>query len=105
MSIDFFVILVYTYIRTREGKPTKTRKEQKVMLTTKMISNAINEAIEFGDAFLGDMSFDVIRDTKKVNNYIKNNADENIFLVYFDENDNVKDHFGAPAIGWYIIAK
>ena len=75
------------------------------MLTTKMISNAINEAIEYGDAFLGDMSFDVIRDTKKINNYIKNNADDNIYLVRFEESDNVKDHFGGHAIGWYIIAK
>lgn len=75
------------------------------MMTTKTITNAVNEAIQFGDAFLGDMSFDVLKDTTKVNNYLKKNAIEDIYLVHFEENDNVKDYFGGPAVGWYLIAQ
>lgn len=74
------------------------------MMTTKMIANAVNEAIQFGEAFLGDMSFDVLKDTKKVNNYLKKNAIEDVYLVHFEDNDNVKDNFGGQANGWYLIA-
>lgn len=74
-------------------------------MTNQIIANTVNEAIQFGDAFLGDMSFDVLKDTKKVNNYLKKNIIEDVYLVYFEENDNVKDHFGGPAIGWYLIAQ
>lgn len=74
-------------------------------MTIKMIRNAVNEAIQFGDAFLGDMSFNVLDDTEKVNNYLKKNAIEDVYLVHFEENDNVKDHFGGPTIGWYLIAR
>lgn len=75
------------------------------MLTTKMIANAVNEAIQFGETFLGDMSFDVLKDAKKVNSYLKKNSIEDVYLVHFEENDNVKDCFGGQAIGWYLIAQ
>ena len=74
-------------------------------MTTKTIANAVNEAMEYGESFLGELSFDVIKDSKKVNNYLRTNAIENVYLIHFDENDNVKDNFGGQAIGWYLIAR
>lgn len=73
-------------------------------MTTKTIVNAVNEAIQYGESFLGDLSFDVLKDTKKVNNYLKKNRIENVYLIHFDKDENVKDYYGAYAEGWYLIA-
>ena len=64
-------------------------------MTTKIIERAIEEARKFGDSFLGDTCFDVIKDSKKVHNYLKKNNVNDCWLYHRSENDHND--------GWYIV--
>lgn len=66
-------------------------------MTKKVIERAVAEARIYGDSYLGEMCFDVIKDSKKVNNYLKKNNVTDCWLTrvsgtYHDD-------------GWYIICK
>lgn len=60
------------------------------MKTIKQIEAAIAEARIFGSSFLGDASFDVMKDAPKINKYLREHGIEDVAL----END-----YGE---GWYI---
>ena len=56
-------------------------------MTNKKIEAAIEETYNFGNCYLGNMSFDVIKDTAKINRYISKNNIENIYMTREDNGD------------------
>lgn len=58
------------------------------MRITKMM--IVEEARKFGECFLGDESFDVIKHTKSWNNFLRKNNIEDCFLTKYDD-------------GWFLV--
>lgn len=73
-------------------------------MKTRTLKKAVDEAIKFGECFLGSLSFDSIEDSKKVQNYLRKHKVQDVYLVHFDASDNVRDCFGGIAEGWYLIS-
>ena len=60
-------------------------------MTKKKIETAINEARIFGECFLGNVCFDTVKDSKKVNNYLSKNNIEDVSLYHCED-------------GWFMIS-
>ena len=69
------------------------------MLTTKQIERAVEETRDFGYSYLGELCFDVIKDSKKVNNYLRKHDITDMYLIYRgDEYRDTRD-----GSGWFLI--
>ena len=66
-------------------------------MTNKVIERAVNEARIYGDSYLGEISFNVMKDSKKVNNYLKKNNIADCWLTHVSGTDHND--------GWYIVCK
>ena len=64
-------------------------------MTKKVIERAVEEARIYGDSYLGEMCFDVIKDSKKVHKYLKNNEITDCQLRHVSGTDHDD--------GWYIV--
>jgi len=50
------------------------------MMTKKQIEVAVEEARVYGDSFVGNLSFDVLKDSKKIQRYLNKNSIEDVAL-------------------------
>jgi hypothetical protein len=69
--------------------------EDKKMIKKRTIEIAVAEARVYGDSFLGETCFDVIKDSKKVYKYLKDNNITDCFLHHVSDT--------AHDDGWYIV--
>lgn len=56
-------------------------------MTKKTIELAINDARIFGESYLGGISFDNVKDSKKIENYLRRNNIDDCHL-FFNHNTN-----------------
>lgn len=63
--------------------------------TKQQMSAIVEEARQFGDCYLGEVSFDVIKDTKKWNKFLRDNQIDDCFLTHRSEGDHND--------GWFLI--
>ena len=75
---------------THRGK-TPDIDEEATEMTKKKIETAINEARIWGECFLGNVCFDTVKDSKKVNNYLSKNNIEDVSLYHCED-------------GWFMIS-
>lgn len=65
------------------------------MIKKRTIEIAVAEARVYGDSFLGETCFDVIKDSKKVYKYLRENNINDCFLHHISDT--------AHDDGWYIV--
>lgn len=63
--------------------------------TKKNMELIVNDTRKYGQCFLGDLSFNTIKDSKKWHNFLRNNNINDCFLIHRDEGD-YND-------GWFLV--
>lgn len=63
--------------------------------TKKSMEAIVNETRTFGECFLGNVSFDTIKDSRKWHKFLRENRIEDCFLARRDE--------GSHNDGWFLV--
>lgn len=63
--------------------------------TKKSMETIVSETRRFGECFLGEVSFDVIKDSRKWHKFLRENRIEDCFLTHRSE--------GNHNDGWFLV--
>ena len=65
------------------------------IFTKKNMETIVSEARRFGECFLGDASFDTIKDSRKWRKFLNENRIEDCYLIHRSEGDHND--------GWFLV--